>query len=62
MNASFPLIAETTCGRLFAVRDTGSPDLSHVQHGIEVKRTKGGFAPKSKTRQILVRKAGSRLI
>ncbi len=62
MNASFPLIAETSCGRLFAVRETGSPDLSHVWHGVEVRRTRGGFAPKSKARTILVRKLGSRLI
>jgi hypothetical protein len=62
MNAAHPLIAETSCGRLFAVRDTGSPDLAHVWHGIEVRRTRGGFAPKSKARTVLVRKAGSRLI
>ncbi len=62
MNARFPQIAETTCGRLFAVRETGSPDLAHVWHGLEVKRTRGGFAPKSKAREVLVRKAGSRLI
>ncbi len=62
MNANYPTIVETSCNRLFAVRETGSPDLAHVWHGVEVRRTRGGFAPKSKARTVLVRKAGSRLI
>lgn len=56
------MIIETSDNRLFSVRDTGDVDLQHVWWGIEVKRAKGGFAPKAKARQTLVRKEATRLI
>lgn len=55
-------IIETTNGQLYSVRDAGRDDLSHVWLGTEVKRVKGGFAPKAKAREILVRKAFTRVI
>ena len=38
-----PCIVETTCNRLFRVRETGSPDLAHVWYGVEMKRLRGSF-------------------
>lgn len=55
-----PAIVETLANQLFQVRDL--PDVDHVWMGIEVKRVKGGFAPKAKAREILVRKLGCRVI
>ena len=56
-----PRIIETLAGQFFQVRDAGA-GLDHVWLGIEVKRVKGGFAAKAKAREILVRKAGTRVI
>jgi hypothetical protein len=59
---TYTAVIETTCNRLFQVRETGSADLAHVWHGVEVKRAKGGFAPKARSREMLVRKAGARVV
>lgn len=56
------MIIETSDNRFFQVRETNEPGLSHVWLGTAVKRTKSGFVPKAKAREILVRKAGSRVI
>lgn len=53
------MIIETAANQFFQVRP------AHVDHawiGFQVKRTKEGFAPKAKAREILVRKAGSKII
>jgi hypothetical protein len=53
-------IIETTAGQQFRVRDAGSADLAHAWLGIEInKRTQ---QPKKNAREILVRRAGARLI
>lgn len=56
------MIIETSANELFQVRETGSPDLEHVWLGIAVKRVKGEYVPKAKAREILVRKAASRVV
>ena len=57
------MIIETTSNQLFHVRETGDADLAHVWLGIEVKRVAAGnFRPKAKAREILVRKAGARIV
>ncbi len=55
-------IIETSAGQHYAVRDTGDPALAHVWLGIAVKRSKGAWSPKTKAREILIRKEGSRLV
>lgn len=54
-------IIETSANQLFRVRDAG-PGLEHAWFGVEVKRTKDGFAPKAKAREVMVRKAASRVV
>lgn len=54
-------IIETSDNRRFRIRDAG-PGLAHAWLGIEVKRTKAGYVPKASAREILVRKAGCRII
>ena len=54
-------VVETLANQLFQVRDAG-PGLDHVFLGVEVKRSKGGFVPKAKAREIAVRKLGTRLV
>jgi len=56
------MIIETSDSRLFRVRETGDANLAHVWIGIEVKRAAGGWAPKAKAREILVRKTASRFV
>ena len=56
------MIVETTCNHLYDVETAPTADLDHVWIGIEVKRVKGGYAPKAKARRTLVRKEGSRVI
>jgi hypothetical protein len=55
-------IVETSAGQFFQVREGDSADLNHVWHGLAVKKAKGGFVPKANAREILVRKAGSRVV
>ncbi|MGA4550613.1 hypothetical protein [Methylorubrum aminovorans] len=55
-------IVQDLAGQFFQVRDAGSAELSHVFHGMAVKRTAGGFAPKKGAREILVRKLGCRAV
>lgn len=52
-------IVETLAGQLFRVRPA---DVDHCYLGTEVKRVKGGFAPKKSAREILVRKLGTRVV
>lgn len=56
------LIVRTSSGRLFAVCETGNPDLAHVWTGFEVKRQGVFFTRKAKARDILVCKAGATII
>jgi len=55
-------IIETNAGQTFCVIETGNADTAHVWLGVEVKRTRAGWATKAKAREILVRKAGCRVI
>lgn len=55
-------IIETSANQLYAVRETNDASLAHVWFGVEVKRAKGGFVPKAKARETLVRKAASKVI
>ncbi len=55
-------IIETTSGQTYQVRETNDAALAHVWFGIEVKRAKGTFVPKKNAREMLVRKAGSRIV
>jgi hypothetical protein len=57
-----PMIVETTCNRLYLVRPTGNPNLAHVWFGIEVKRKGGAYVPKTKAREVLVRREGCRIV
>ena len=56
------MIIETAAGQTFLVRETNDANLAHVWHGVAVKRAKGGWAPKAKAREMLVRKEGTRQI
>jgi hypothetical protein len=56
------VIIETSSNQLYSVRETGDANLAHVWIGIEVKRSGGTFVPKAKAREMLVRKAASRII
>ncbi len=58
----YTAIIEDTANRLWMVRDTNSADLAHVWFGVEAKRAKGGFSPKAKAREILVRREATRLV
>lgn len=53
-------IIETTSNQFFAVHDCDGID--HAWIGVPVKRVGGTWTPKAKAREILVRKAGSRVI
>lgn len=61
MSTSYTHIIETSANQLFQVRDAG-PGLDHVFLGVEVKRVRGGFAPKAKAREICVRRACTRVV
>jgi hypothetical protein len=52
------MIVETSDNRLFKVRDAGE-GLDHVWRGVEVRRD---GAPKKGAREVLVRKAGCRIV
>ena len=54
------MIIETSSNQFFDVKPADGID--HAWLGVEVKRVKGGYAPKAKARPILVRKAGSKVI
>ena len=56
------MIIETSANQFFKVRETGDPALSHGWYGIEVKRVKGEYVPKANAREILVRKAFTRIV
>lgn len=55
------MIIETSANLFYRVRDAGS-DLAHCWMGIPVKRTKAGFVPKANAREMLVRKAGCKVV
>lgn len=55
------LIVKTSDGQLFKVRDAG-PDYPQAWIGSAVKMVRGAFVAKAKARDILVRKAGSRVV
>ena len=55
-------IIETSAGQLYQVRPHADPDLSHVWLGVAVKRASGDFVPKANAREILVRKAQTRIV
>lgn len=54
------MIVETSSNRFFRVYDANQFD--HAWVGIEVKRVKGAWIPKAHAREILVRKAATRVV
>lgn len=62
MGATETKIIETSNNELFRVRETGDANLAHVWYGVAVKRVHGAFVPKANAREILVRKAASRIV
>jgi hypothetical protein len=58
----YTAVVETLASQFFAVRETGDASSSHVWLGLEMKRTKAGFVPKAKARELLVRKLGTRVV
>ncbi len=60
---TYTQVVETLAGQFFQVRDADHANLDHVWNGVEVKRAKGGgFVPKVRAREILVRKVGCRVV
>ena len=61
-----PTVVRDTAGRLFRVRPSivpGFPNAhDHLWLGLPVKRSKGGFVPKAKAVEVLVRKAGCEVV
>ena len=55
-------IVRDSAGRLFAVTDTGNPDLEHCWLGVAVKRSGSMFVAKAGAREVLVRKAGCTVV
>lgn len=55
-------IIETSDNRIFSVRETGDPELAHVWFGYEVKRLKGEYVRRKRAPEILVRKAGCKIV
>lgn len=58
------MIVETSSNQLFAVTETGDPDLAHVWNGIRVRRAKirGTYERHPTAKLELVRKAGSKVV
>lgn len=54
------MIVETSSNQFFRVRVADGID--HAWIGIEVKRVKGSWEAKAKAREILVRKAATRVV
>jgi hypothetical protein len=54
------MIIEDSTNRLFRVTD--AEGIDHAWKGVEVKKVKGAYVPKSKAREILVRKAASKVV
>lgn len=54
-------IIETSSNQFFRVSPAG-PGLDHVWNGIEVKKVRGEWVAKAKARQMLVRKAATRVV
>lgn len=54
------MVIETSANQFYRVRPCS--DCDHVWLGIEQKRVKGVFVPKAKAREILVRKAATRIV
>lgn len=53
------MIIETSGNQLYRVREGG---YDHAWLGVEVKKVKGAYVPKAKAREILVRKAATKLV
>lgn len=56
------MIVETLANEFYNVTETNNANLAHVWFGIAVKKTKAGFVPKAKAKQILVRKEGCKVV
>jgi len=54
------MIVETSSNQLFRVRD--AEDYDHAWIGVEVKKTAAGYVPKAKAREVLVRKAATKIV
>lgn len=63
------MIIETSHNQLYAVTETGNPDLAHVWYGIPVKRVRDEYVPTARDKALqyrrdyeLVRKAATRVV
>jgi hypothetical protein len=56
------MIVETLANEFYSVTETNDVNLAHVWFGVPVKKTKDGYVPKAKARQILVRKQGCKVV
>ena len=56
---TYELLIETSSNQIYLVRPTQTAGLDHVWFGRQVKKTKGGWAFKANSREILVRKEAS---
>ena len=54
-------VIEDSANQLYIVRDAGA-GLEHVYLGTPAKRIAGGYVPKAKTRERLVRRAVTRIV
>lgn len=60
MTATAALVVETSANEFFFVRDIDGID--HAWLGFRVKRVKGAWKAKAGARQVLVRKAATRIV
>jgi hypothetical protein len=56
------MIIETSANQFFRVTDHEDPALAHVWCGVPVKKVKFSWVNKANAREVLVRKAGSRVV
>ena len=56
------MIIETSANQFFRVTEHDDPALAHVYCGVAVKRVRGVWVKKANAREILVGKAGSKII
>lgn len=54
------MVIETSSNQFFKVRD--AEGIDHAWLGVEVKRSKDGWVAKVKAREMLVRKAATRVV
>lgn len=56
------MIIETSANQFFRVTDHNAPELAHVYCGVAVKKVRGVWVDKANAREVLVRKATTKVI